>query len=202
MTERHIGRERIDLTDQRFGSLTVVEPADNVQCGDTSVTAWVCKCDCGAYKVVTTRHLLDGGTRSCGCMKHVKNTIHGMRHTRLYRIWCAMKYRCNNSNSAKYNRYGGRGIKICDEWNDFEPFMEWSLSHGYTDELSIDRIDNDGDYTPENCRWADAITQSKNNSRTLKIEKDGEVHTLTEWAKILDKNRCTLKSNLYRHGHF
>lgn len=112
---------------------------------------------------------------------------HGFRNTRIYRIYNNMKQRCNNPNSHKYPRYGGRGISICPEWNCREglaAFGEWALKNGYADNLTLDRIDNDGDYTPQNCRWVDLKKQSNNRSDNDYITFNGETHTLSEWAEI------------------
>ncbi len=110
---------------------------------------------------------------------------HGCRYTRLYRIWTQIKTRCNNTNYEHFNRYGGRGIKICNEWaNDFLRFKEWSITHGYNDNLEIDRIDNDGNYEPSNCRWQTRTKQVRNRSNTIYLEHKGVKKTLKEWCEI------------------
>lgn len=120
-------------------------------------------------------------------------------HHRLYNIRKAMLERCRNPNNSHYHRYGGRGIKVCDEWvESYEAFKEWALSAGYEDGLSIDRIDNDGDYCPENCRWADDITQGNNKNNIKKYEFRGEKHSLAEWARILNVSRELLKDRIVR----
>ena len=122
---------------------------------------------CGAKFTVSTYSINRGDTKSCGCYnkRRVSEThkTHGLKSTRLYRIWRAIKTRVLNPKNERYGDYGGRGIKVCDEWkNDFMPFYNWAMSNGYSDELSIDRIDNDGNYEPSNCRWATPTIQNRN----------------------------------------
>lgn len=150
-----------DLTGQRFGKLVVIKPERNNGHG----IEWICKCDCGNETVVRSDGLVTGHAKSCGCYnKELKrNYKHGMYKTNIYKVWCGMKQRCNNPNNHEYNRYGGRGIKICKEWNeDFEKFGKWALSHGYKQGLQIDRINNNGNYEPSNCRFVTALENMHN----------------------------------------
>ena len=178
---------RGDLTGKRFGKLVVVKEVEE----HGYIRYWECQCDCGNTTVVAQCHLKNGHTKSCGCYQKEQiaalegNGTHYGSYTRLYRIWHGMKQRCYNPKARFYNRYGGRGIIICQEWIDgFENFRDWSLEHGYADDLSIDRIDNDGIYAPSNCRWATGEIQNHNKSTTLKFNYDGETRTLKELSEI------------------
>jgi hypothetical protein len=137
---------------------------------------WRCRCECGTVRDVPATPLKSGRSRSCGCLHRdefvARITKHGDHQTRLYRIWQGMKHRCSYPHKAKHRNYHGRGIRVCDAWQTFPPFRDWALGHGYTDELSIDRIDNDGNYEPANCRWvtiaAQHLTQRHSNGRSNK----------------------------------
>ncbi len=152
---------------KKFGRLTVTERDTTIP--NTNVVYYKCTWDCGNVTSVRSSNLSSGNTKSCGCYNHemlVKNhTKHGLRNTRLYRIWKRMRSRCNNPNNDRYEYYGARGISICSEWDEFINFYNWSMKHGYNDELTIDRIDVNGNYEPSNCRWADWSTQQKNKRK-------------------------------------
>ena len=118
-------------------------------------------------------------------------------HRRIYMIWFDMKRRCYQPQNKRYNRYGGRGIKVCAEWlNNFQAFFDWSLVNGYQDDLTIDRLDKDGDYSPKNCRWADLITQANNRSNNHYITYQGKTQTMMEWSKELHINYSTLRQRI------
>lgn len=179
---------------QRFGRLLVIERVIDKERSDKQhCTFWRCVCDCGNEVTVSLVHLKDGHTRSCGCLHDESarehSTTHGMTKSRIHAVWNAMKGRCYNPNNPKYARYGGRGIKVCDEWLDFIGFYEWATSNGYDDTLgsedcTIDRIDNDGNYEPSNCRWTTAKVQANNMSRNVVLTHNGETHTASEWCAI------------------
>lgn len=158
------GRWRhFDLTGDRYGMLTVVGMDTKTTKGGERF--WICRCDCGNTTSVRTGSLRSGNTKSCGCMERMK---HGGSHSRLYGVWESMKRRCNNPNCDHYESYGGRGIKVCEEWNEsFYAFQQWAESSGYDPdaphgECTLDRIDNNGNYGPSNCHWVDMKTQAGN----------------------------------------
>lgn len=156
----------IDLTGKRFGRLTVIERYGTVD----GHAAWKCKCDCGNKTVVNGKWLRAGKTTSCGCyhkeLLAKRSKTHGMTKTRLYSIWHDMKNRCFYQKDKSFEDYGGRGITVCEEWkNSFESFRDWSLLNGYSDNLTIDRINNDGNYDPSNCRWVTMKEQCSNRRK-------------------------------------
>lgn len=184
----------IDMTGARFGKWTVLELAEPLHDKrGYNVIRWKCRCDCGTERDVIGTTLRSGKSQSCGCdvgrratCAKENFTTHGESKTRLYRIWAYMKKRCSNPNASNYKDYGARGISVCDEWMEFEPFREWALAHGYDDDLSIDRIDVNGNYCPDNCRWVDGVAQANNKRNSVRIAGLGETHTIAEWARLLN----------------
>lgn len=168
----------------KFHNLTVLDMRSIVR-GKTSPRREVqllCKCDfCGSEKWYPKFNVVNGRTKSCGCS--TSKTTHGEWHTRLYGIWSGMKRRCYVTTCKAYKYYGGRGIKVCNEWKDYIPFRDWALSHGYTEKLTIDRIDVNGDYCPENCRWSTYLVQQNNRRNNHIIEYQGKEYTTAELAR-------------------
>lgn len=156
-----------DLKGQRFGKLTVIEIDHFQECKNSKRTYWKCICDCGNEVIVRSDCLTTGNTKSCGCYNvSCREKPTSIKKHKLYRVYWAMKDRCYNSNNKHYDRYGGRGITICDKWlDDYEVFYNWCMNNGYKDGLSIDRIDNDGNYCPENCRWITIAEQQQNKTQ-------------------------------------
>lgn len=173
-----------NLSKQRFGKLVVLERSEPYICPKgRKRTRWKCLCDCGNISIAQTSKLTTGNTKSCGCGKIGNNFKHGLRNTRLYRIWANMKTRCYNTNDNHYERWGGRGITMCDEWkNNFKPFYDWAMTNGYSDDLSIDRVDNNGNYEPNNCRWA-TVKEQNNNKRNVKKKKGGDFMKLYSYQQ-------------------
>ena len=185
----------IDLTGQRFGRLTVIERAKNTK---NNKAQWLCECDCGNKKVVSAANLKNGGTISCGCRsKEAKFIKHGKSNDRLYKRWTAIKRRCYDKRCVNYKNYGGRGIKVCDEWlNSFQSFYDWSVANGFADSLTLDRIDVNGNYEPNNCRWVTIEVQSNNRRNNHLLTYNGETHTMSEWSSILGIERYILNNRI------
>ncbi len=190
----------IDLTGVRFGSLTVKR---KLKINSHREMEWLCLCDCGNEYVSTSNRLTSGKTTSChSCaMKKISksNKKHGCEPRQLYRAYVNMKTRCYNKNYFLYHRYGGRGITVCDEWkNSFESFREWALNNGWSKELTIDRIDNDGCYCPENCKWSSIQSQANNRSTNRYLEYNGEKDTVANWSRRLNVPYYVLQHRLYK----
>ena len=185
-----------DLTGQKFGRWTVV---NHVGFNKHHRALWKCQCVCGNTGVVSSQCLIRGFSKSCGCLNDevrksgVNGRRHGMTGTKIYRTWKQIHTRCNNPNTEDYQKwYGSKGIKVCEEWSKFEPFRDWAMSNGYRDDLTIDRVDFNKDYCPENCRWITLKEQANNKSNVVRIEINGETHTISEWAEITGLPRSTV----------
>lgn len=188
------------LVGQRFGKLFVLDRVKKQACSSGNKSSkFLCQCDCGNIVEVRRDHLLSGRTSSCGCNSHPIK--HGLLKSRLYGIWVGMKNRCYNINSTYYKNYGGRGITICDDWHyDFISFYNWSIANGYSDDLSIDRIDVNGNYEPSNCRWVTDKVQGRNRRNNIYITYNDVTKTLAEWAELTGINYNTLYHRIHYYG--
>lgn len=190
----------IDITGNKYGMLTVIRRVENAPKG---VARWECRCDCGNVAIVRGRNLKNGSVKSCGCLIGVSNksrSTHGMSRTRLYQVWINIKARCYHESHPAYKSYGARGVKMCNEWlNSFEAFAEWSLSNGYRDELTIERVDNNGDYEPENCKWIRLGEQAKNRRSNIMITYQSETHNLSEWCEKYKKDYRLVYNRIHKN---
>lgn len=198
-----------DLTGQKFGRWLVIERApDKITQRGYHHIMWRCVCECGTEKAVRGKTLTSGESQSCGCLQKELLSQRASKHngfgTRLYAIWNSMRQRCNNPNHHAYHNYGGRGIQICSEWDDYSVFRDWALSSGYDEnasrgEFTLDRIDVDRGYSPDNCRWAGMREQADNRRDSIIVTYNGDTHPLTVWAELLGINYQTLWKQ-YKQG--
>ena len=192
--------ELIDLTGQRFGRLVVIREGERTP---QRRIKWLCQCDCGSQVVVDGVSLRRGVSQSCGCLRAElakrKFTTHGGRSSRIYKIFHDAKQRCYNQSNPDYQHYGGRGIAICEAWlQDFAIFQDWALQSGYHTGLTLDRMDVDGPYSPENCRWVSMKVQQNNKRNNHRITFRGETHSISEWADITGIPYYTLHSRIVK----
>lgn len=185
--------KKIDLTGLIFGRWTVLQQAEKDKNGKLM---WFCRCDCGTERIVDGNHLRRGATISCGCYKMEVLLKHGMARTSIYQKWGAIKQRCYNKDCENYKHYGARGITICDEWNEFKSFMEWALQNGYSDDLEIDRIDNNKGYSPDNCRFSTRSDNLNNRRNTVLIEIEGVTKPLMNWVREYELNENTFRERV------
>lgn len=191
------------LIGMRFGRLVVIKQAPyHITPAGNRSQQWTCKCDCGTVKNVSASGLKGGRTHSCGCYNRevasARAKTHSKSKTRLYSIWQRMKSRCNYPHNNRYEYYGAKGITVCDEWNkDFMAFYKWAMDTGYSENLTIDRIDVNGNYEPNNCRWATIKEQANNKSSSLKVTYQGKTLPVIEWAKIKGIKYRTLRYRIY-----
>lgn len=191
----------INLAGKRFGRLIVVERADTLN----GHVRWRCKCDCGKERIVYGSSLKSGNTTSCGCYKteNAKRLYSGARQkdTRLYAVWNGIKQRCLNENNHAFHNYGGRGIKICDEWaSNYESFYNWAVRSGYQKGLQIDRIDNNGDYCEDNCRFVRADIQANNKRNVVLHTINGESKSLPQWCREYNQPYSLVRQRVYKLG--
>lgn len=175
-----------DLTGKRFGRLVALKRIKS----EPDKTKWLCRCDCGKEIIVFTKNLTRNHTKSCGCYNVERaietNTTHDMCGTRLYKIWQDMKRRCSSPSEKSFKDYGGRGITVCQEWEEFEPFMKWALTVGYKDDLTIDRINVNGNYEPDNCKWSTLKEQARNKRNNFMVAYQGRIQPLAAWCEELN----------------
>lgn len=182
---------------QRFNRLTVL----SFHHKKDKREYYLCKCDCGKEKIVNKTELVRGKVKSCGCLRkeNCANRSHNMSYSRIYRTWTNMKARCYNKKDERYRLYGYRGISICDEWRkNFLSFYNWAIGNGYKNNLQIDRINNNGNYEPSNCRWADRKTQCRNKQKNIFLCYNGKTCCISEWAEKLGINKGTIRARLKR----
>lgn len=171
------------LVGRQFGDLLVKSLTGKSRNG----SMWLCVCKCGAERTVICANLLRGNTRSCGGHRKAWNSSHNESHTPLHNVWWAMRQRCENTKQACANYYSLKGVSVCSEWSSYEVFRDWALSHGYKRGLQIDRIDNNGNYEPSNCRFVTRTQQMNNRSNSHRLTAFGETKTIAEWSRDL---RC------------
>lgn len=184
----------IDITGKKYNRLTAVS---YIETRAWREKYWLFNCDCGEKKIMRKKDVTQGKSLSCGCLHKEIVTTHGMHKSRIYKIWHAMKDRCNNVNNKFFKDYGGRGIKVCDRWNDFSCFFN-DMSSTYQDDLTLDRINVDGNYEKNNCRWANATQQQRNRRDSVKLIIDGIEISLYEVAESLSLNPKTISKRLHR----
>ena len=188
----------LNIAGQRFGRLTVIERVESPR----AQAQWRCVCDCGKETVVRSQDLRNGHTKSCGCyglevsVSHTPSfSTHKESRSRLYRVWIGMKGRCNNCKNKAYSYYGGRGIKVCQNWDEsYALFRDWALANGYQENLTIDRIDVNGNYCPENCRWVSMKVQMNNTRANRRITLNGETKTMAEWSESTGLSYETIRN--------
>ncbi len=193
-------KQLIDMTGERVGRLVVIRRAES----RGKSTYWLCRCECGVEKDMAASSLRTGTTVSCGCHRREQSSRmmtamslkHGGSRTSLYTRWREMRYRCRNKNATAYPSYGGRGISVCPEWEEFSVFQDWALANGYHEGLTLDRKDNDGNYEPGNCRWVDMRAQSNNRRSNRFITHNGLTMTPAQWARKLGINRSAVYSRI------
>ena len=190
-----------DETGKRYGNLTVIA-LDHVK----NKAFWLCKCVCGNTKVVSGDKLRSGNTKSCGCIQDKvrksgnNRRTHGMTHSRLYSEWCNMRSRCNYPGNVMYKNYGGRGIRCCEEWNSFDAFMKWANESGYTDDLTLERIDINKGYNPDNCSWIPRNKQYLNRSDSHYLTAFGKTQTIKEWSEETGIKYDTIHARIKYYG--
>jgi hypothetical protein len=199
-----------DITGQKFNHLTAIRYSHK---GKWNRAYWVFRCDCGNEKIISSNTVTkkNAEVKSCGCVNDAvrksgnNHRIHGDANTRLYKVWKNMRRRCYGSDASSNKWYKDRGIKICEEWNDYRLFRLWALANGYDEnaefmQCTLDRIDTNGDYCPENCRWVSCKVQANNKTNNRLVEWNGDIHTLSEWSDIVGIPFNIIASRYYSYG--
>lgn len=190
----------INMEGKTYGRLTVLQRVGS----KNNRAMWECVCECGKHIITSGHALRRGNTKSCSCLQKDKASMrlktHGMSSTNLYTTWANIRKRCEDPSSQDYRYYGSRGISVCKEWHDSEVFISWALASGYKQGLTIDRINNNGNYCPENCRWVDRKTQSRNSRKNYLITFRGETHCISEWSEITNIDQNTIRCRIRRYG--
>ena len=191
-----------DITGKTFNHWYVIKETGRNKSGGAM---FLCRCLlCGREKEVEGRSIRSGASKCCGCYRPTRES-HTRHNERLYGVWCGMRRRCLSPSVPEYPLYGGRGIKICDEWNNYEKFKEWAYANGYDDraqkyKCTLDRLNNDGDYSPSNCTWHNQTEQCNNKGTNHLISYNNETHTITEWSRIIGIRKDTLRRRIVLYG--
>lgn len=195
--EKCINRYK-SLIGTKFNSLTIIDIHPDVKGGQYKL---ICKCDCGNTTITRASRVINGYTKTCGCRNEGVNKYNSNRISRkysnLYSCWNTMRHRCYNPQNERYKYYGARGITVCDEWKkSFEPFLNWALSNGYEKGLTIDRVDVNGNYEPNNCRWVSNLCQARNKRNNRMVEFQGETKCVSQWCEDLNLPYHTIRARL------
>lgn len=200
-------QRRTDISGMKFGMLTAIEKIGYDTDKDGKRFAlWKCKCDCGGEGIFNQHRLVSNSVKSCGCLRnrdHYTAVQHGLSRTRIYKIYNNMKIRCDNPNDQHYPNYGGRGITVCSYWRGimgFTHFYEWAMKNGYRDDLTIDRIDVNGNYEPDNCKWATTQEQQENKRTNVRYEVNGELLLMKEIVEKYNISQSTLYDRTKKLG--
>jgi len=201
-----MGKRKIEVKPgDRFNRLVVISEAESHRHPNGKLSRRInCKCDCGNEVTVLLNSLYHGKVKSCGCLQKEKTTEahykHGASKTRLHNIWTKMHERCEKEYCKQYKYYGARGIKVCDEWQEFVPFRDWAMNNGYKKDLTIERINVNGSYCPENCCWISSSEQMRNRTDRAWYTYNGKTQLLVDWAKDLDTDVRTLWARIHVLG--
>jgi len=186
-----------DISSQRFGRLTAVAFVQRTRQGDA---LWLCQCDCGNTCKTRAGALRGGHTFSCGCLQQERtrdsHLTHGLSDSKLYGVWNKMRERCINPHDDSYAYYGACGITVCEEWQTFEPFNAWATANGYAEGLTIERLNNRGNYEPPNCKWVPWAVQNRNKRNNIMLTFKGETRKLLDWADSIGISRDILDNRL------